>query len=270
MRLAWVTDVHLNFVDEATRRRFAEELADCCDAVIISGDIGESHDVTAYLLQLERVLQRPIYFVLGNHDFYGGSIAATRNAVTELARQSQHLVYLTIENAIPLTPSTALLGHDGWADARLGDFPNSTVVLNDYILIAELVHWDRSGKLMKSRLAKVLHALGDEAGEHLERTLGEAAGRFRHLIAATHVPPFREAAWYAGRTSDDDYLPHFACQAAGAALRRVMQKHPDSELLVLCGHTHGQGEVRVLENLQVITGEAIYGSPRIQRILEIE
>ena len=34
--------------------------------------------------------------------------------------------------------STVLLGHDGWADARYGDFDHSSVTLNDSRLIAEL------------------------------------------------------------------------------------------------------------------------------------
>ncbi len=41
-------------------------------------------------------------------------------------------------------------------------------------------------------------------------------------------------------------------------------------MLVLCGHTHGGGEVQVLENLQVVTGPAEYEKPGIQRIIEME
>ena len=105
LRLAWATDIHLNFVDESVRSRLFDELRDRCDAVAISGDIGESHDVVAHLQQMERALQRPIYFVLGNHDFYRGSIAATRRAVAELASRSQYLVYLTATDVVELTPA---------------------------------------------------------------------------------------------------------------------------------------------------------------------
>ena len=34
--------------------------------------------------------------------------------------------------------------------------------------------------------------------------------------------------------------------------------------------THGQGEVLITENLQVLTGEAEYGQPVIQRVFDIE
>jgi 3',5'-cyclic-AMP phosphodiesterase len=52
-------------------------------------------------------------------------------------------------------------------------------------------------------------------------------------------------------------------------MRRVMQANPQSRLLVLCGHTHGNGETRILDNLQVLTGGAEYGRPEIQRVLDV-
>ena len=53
MRLAWLTDIHLNFVDGIGRRRFLESVSDQADAVAISGDIGESHDVADYLREMD-------------------------------------------------------------------------------------------------------------------------------------------------------------------------------------------------------------------------
>ena len=49
-----------------------------------------------------------------------------------------------------------------------------------------------------------------------------------------------------------------------------MRAHPKSNLLVLCGHTHGGGEIKVLDNLRVLTGEAEYGRLRITGILAVE
>jgi hypothetical protein len=99
---------------------------------------------------------------------------------------------------------------------------------------------------------------------------GSAAEKYADVIAVTHVPPFREAAWYEGRTSDDNFLPHFSCKAAGDAMLRVMNSNPQCNLLVLCGHTHGSGEANLLNNLKVLTGKAVYGSPEVQRVFEVE
>ncbi len=82
MRLAWLTDIHLNFLDSAKRPQFLETVAERADTVAISGDIGESINIIQFLNEMEAILRRPIYFVLGNHDFCRGSIGKTRDHQT--------------------------------------------------------------------------------------------------------------------------------------------------------------------------------------------
>jgi len=270
MRLAWLTDIHLNFVDGIERRRFLKAVGEQADAVAISGDIGESQDIAAYLREIDEFVEKPVYFVLGNHDFYRGSISKTRLRVAEVAQESRHLKYLTARRVIELTPKTAIIGHDGWADARLGDYENTEVILNDHLLISEISQWMVYNRLDKSGLRETLHILADETARHFERVLEEAANNYEQVVAVTHVPPYREAAWYQGKTSSDDFLPYFACKAVGDVLTKTMQAHPQSSLTVLCGHTHGGGEIHVLDNQRVLTGEARYGQPKIQQIFEIE
>jgi predicted MPP superfamily phosphohydrolase len=236
------TAIHLNFLEPLDRRRFWEEARDQADAFAISGDIAEGTSIIDILKEMEEVLAKPIYFVLGNHDFYRGSIGKTRVEVAKLAQESEFLTYLTATGVVELSEQTALVGHDGWADARLGDFENSQVFLNDYVAIQELRKWNGDFGLDKPALRETLNALGDEAAGHLESALREAVAKYPFVIAVTHVPPFKEAAWYEGRHSDDNYLPHFACKVMGEAMRRVMEDKPESRLLVLCGHTHGSGK----------------------------
>jgi 3',5'-cyclic-AMP phosphodiesterase len=270
MRLAWLTDIHLNFLPEHERREFLETIIEQADAVAVSGDIAESTSIIDILKEMESVLRMPIYFVLGNHDFYRGSIAQTRSEVASLAEKSEFLTYLTTASVVNLTSKTALIGHDGWADARLGDYWTSTVFLNDYKAIKELRCWKGDFGIDRLALEEALHQLGDESALHLEMVLREAATEHSSVIALTHVPPFKEAAWHEGKHSDDNFLPHFACKATGEAFQRVMDEQQESQLLVLCGHTHGKGETHITENIQVITGEAEYREPVIQRILDVD
>jgi Icc protein len=86
----------------------------------------------------------------------------------------------------------------------------------------------------------------------------------------THVLPFRESCWHEGHISNDDYLPHFACRAVGDRLSAIVRDHTESRVRVFCGHTHSSGFARVLDNLEVFTGDAQYGEPRLQKILELE
>ena len=93
MRLAWLTDIHLNFIDALAIQEFFESVAENADAVAVSGDIAESHIVVRYLRKIEEIVRTPIYFVLGNHDFYRGSIPQVRKLVSEVTGESKHLKY---------------------------------------------------------------------------------------------------------------------------------------------------------------------------------
>ena len=268
MKLAWATDIHLNHATNAAQHRFYQAVKDQADALLVTGDIAESPTIGRFLTAMTTLAERPCYFVLGNHDYYRGSIADTRFYVAQLVGEFKNLVYLNLAGVVELTPHTALVGHDGWADARLGDLEGSDVILNDFLLIEELSCWKDSYTLDKPALRQVLRALGDEAARHLKAVLPLAAEKYPHVIVATHVPPFREATWHEGSPSSDDFLPFFACKAVGDVLLEAAQSHPGCQILVLCGHTHGGGEVQVLENLRVVTGPADYGKPKIQRIVE--
>ena len=87
-RIAWLTDLHLDFIEPDTAiADFCRSVADCpSDVVLVGGDISTAASLEAHLRQLEAAVQRPIYFVLGNHDFYGGRIADGRGGVSELSR----------------------------------------------------------------------------------------------------------------------------------------------------------------------------------------
>ncbi len=264
MRLGWLTDIHLNFVASPKRSRFYAQIREQeLDAVLLSGDIGEANSVMQFLTEIESSLSVPIYFVLGNHDFYRGSIGGVREMVARETAGSRWLRWLPASGVVPLTGDTALVGHDSWADGRLGDFFRSEVMLNDYVLIAEL-----RGLNKPERYAK-LNALGDEAAEFLGNRTSEALARWRNVLVLTHVPPFREACRHEGRIVSDDYLPHFACSAVGDRLAAIMRDHSHNAMKVLCGHTHSSGVARILDNLEVLTGDAQYGEPRIQQVLEL-
>jgi 3',5'-cyclic AMP phosphodiesterase CpdA len=263
-RLAWATDVHLNFLSATGLDAFCEALGRrAADAVVIAGDIAEAKTVELLLSVLAAELKLPIYFVLGNHDFYRGSIAEVRGRMEALSRRSPWLRWLPAAGVVELTADAALVGVDGWADGRLGDYERSDVMLNDYALIADLAGLDKQERLER------MNRLGDEEARRLEGPLTEALARYPRVIVATHVPPFDQAAWHEGRMSDDDWLPHFTCHAVGDVLRQGALARPARTISVLCGHTHGEGEAQILPNLEVRTGGAEYGEPKVQGVLEL-
>lgn len=262
--VAWATDLHLDWADAAGRQDFlAAVLATVADVVVLSGDIAEGANTALYLEEMAREFQRPVYFVLGNHDFYGSSVDRTRRRMARLAAESKFLHYLPTCGVVELTPTTAMIGHDGWGDARLGDYENSKVFLTDFVAIEDLAEVYRNRPALRQRL----NELGDAAAQYVGSRLTEALQRYSRVVLVTHVPPFREAAWYDGKFSNDDWLPFFSCQAVGEVLRQTMRDCPARQLLVLCGHTHGRGESQILDNLRVLTGGSDAPGPIVQQVL---
>ena len=145
--------------------------------------------------------------------------------------------------------------------------------MNDFFLIEELHEvttvpgWAPFAH--RGAILERLQNLGDEAADHIRRHLPAACKSFKHVILATHVPPFRESCWHDGRITNDDYLPFFTCAAVGEALVEIMGDFPQCNLTVLGGHTHSPGEALIRNNLRVFTRVAEYTRPAIQRVLEL-
>jgi 3',5'-cyclic AMP phosphodiesterase CpdA len=259
-RIAWLTDLHLDFVEpESGIADFCRRVAASpSDVVLVGGDIGTAASLEQYLRQLEAAVRRPIYFVLGNHDFYGGRIVDVRRGAADLSRTARWLHWLPAAGIVELDAETSLVGHDSWADGRFGKGVRSRFLLNDFFCV-----YDFQGKSHEDWF-KAIAALGDEAATYFRDVLPRAFARSRRVVLLTHVPPFAEAAWHCGRMSDEEALPHFACRAVGDALNEIMATRPDRYLTVLCGHTHSPGFVQVQPNLEVHTGAAEYGAPAIQ------
>lgn len=279
MRLAWATDIHLDFLDDERVRAFAAALASSgAEGVVLSGDISHAERLEHHLRLLTAAIAGPIYFVLGNHDYYGSSIAAVRAAVTELCARKSRLRWLPACGVVRLSEATAMVGCDGWGDARLGDVAGTSVILNDFIHIEELAETlDPAARGAPARLRgadraglhRRLQALGDAEAARCRELVAAALLEVPELLVVTHVPPFRAACWHEGALSDDEWLPYFSCAALGEVLLAQAQAHPQRQITVLCGHTHGAGEAQIAANLRVLTGGAVYRRPELQRVLEL-
>ncbi len=264
MRIVWATDIHLNFLRPHERANFFREIQDNTpDVVFITGDIAEAPSLRELLYEMQQAIDLPLYFVLGNHDFYHGSIEIVRRQIQAWCLTQSGLHYLSTSEPIQLSSKAVLIGHDGWGDGRLGKFQQSPVRLSDQELIRDFQGLDRTAIFAK------LQALGDEAAAHLRELFTKGLDSYQQVFCLTHVPPFKEACWYQGKMGNDDWLPYFTCQAVGEVLLEVSQARPDCQVTVLCGHTHHAGRVQMLPNLSVLTGLADYGTPCISDVLEI-
>ena len=290
MRFLWITDIHLNFLDDDRVSKFLASLSKTdCDSLWISGDIAEADSLSHYLLRMQDALSKPIHFVLGNHDYFKGSIRDVRNRIKDLCQQNSYLRWLPDMEAVEISPDTAFLGHDSWADGRLGSYTDSNLLLSDYLLIEEFNPWIAGAKQMdlpieggmtaymerldgpeaRKRRLQTMQKLAQEAVIYLQKNLVKALDHYQHVYFLTHAPPFKDACLNHGQPSSDYGLPHFSSKIVGDTLVEIMKDYPERNLTVLCGHTHSLAFVQPIPNLTVHAGSAAYGAPDIQMSIEV-
>lgn len=258
--LLWVTDIHLNFRPDL--QEIIEHVRSGCDGVLVTGDISEAPSLTHDLKEFQKSIGAPVYFVLGNHDFYRGSLGKVRTLVGKEASEG----WLTQRPPVELSPGVVLTGHDGMYDARLGKKENSRLLMSDFHLIEEWAAKKSQfiggygfpvttpGLIQKVR--EVADAWAQEAKVNLLEALKKNPTK---ILFATHYPPFSGACWHRGSISDGDWLPWFTSKAMGDVLDEVAYANPQVEFDVYCGHTHSKGTYNHRNNLRVFTGEADYG-----------
>lgn len=267
--LLWATDIHLDHVRAPNAAAsFGREIAAAhpdASGLLVTGDIGESDCIVALLEDLASGFDRPVYFVLGNHDYYRGSFADVDAKVRLAALEAPHLFWLSTANVHQ--GKWALVGSEGWYDARYGN-EKSPLQLTDFRAIEDLFDALDDGH---ARFLSCIRARADSLAKELEARLLEAvATDVSAIVVATHVPPFVEACFYEGKTADRTWAPFFTSRATGAVLESVAARHPHVQFTVLCGHTHGQGTCRMTDNLVVYTGHAAYGYPTVCGIVHID
>ena len=276
-KFAWCTDIHLDTVkDEGTFDKFAASvISSNPSGIFLTGDISTAKDIVFHLSVLERLFSRPIYYVLGNHDFWGGKTADVRNTMRELGNVSQYLRYLPNTQYLSLDNKTALVGADGWYDALNGNYAQSSMVLNDWFRIGDFaeVH---GGKKLVSRneidrkgIAEIAKKLAHESVTHVHNSIKAAARYHKRIILLTHVPPFEESHTYNGAKGDVDAAPWYTSKMMGDMLRQAATAYPNVNFDVYCGHTHGKYEGMIEKNLRVNVGHADYGTPQLQSLVEV-
>lgn len=266
--IAHVTDIHLDHVARADD--VAEEALAAVHpsaAVVLTGDIATGTTFGERLREYARGAGgRRIYFVLGNHDAYYSSIAASRAEAALLTADHPELVYLPAAGVVSLSEDVALVGVDGFYDGVAGLAETSHVTLNDWLFVAEL------SALHRTRRLEVLGDLARADTAAAEALIRAALATHRHVIFATHVPPFHAASMdREGRRHDPAWAPWYVNLTMGAMLARLALgvAAPGQTITVLCGHAHGGADVSIVTNLRVICGPAQYGKSTPARVLDL-
>jgi len=264
MRILWITDTHFDHLDENIKEDYMKEiLSHNPDCLFITGDISNSRTISSNLKSISKYFNIPIYFTLGNHDYYFSSFKGVDKQVNNLCQKHQNLHFMDSVVLKELTGDTCVIGHTGCNDGGFGNFLDSNVMLSDYMFINNLAG------LYKCDLLDKLEKRSRQAVDHIKHSLSVAFGSYSKVFLLTHVPPWKEISTYQGVVSDNSWLPHFSCKMMGIAIEEFM-KDCNGKLTVLCGHTHDTIEMDISHNIHVCVSGAEYGFTRIAKIIEIE
>ena len=272
---AWATDIHLDHLrSEDAIKVFAEKLIEKNPTgVILTGDLSSAKRLVYHLSILETVVARPIYFVLGNHDYYESRIEEVRKTMKELVGMSSYLKYMSHVPYVSLTNSTGLVGHDGWYDALYGDVLRSRFGMSDWQYIGDFYeagsyNRNESPQYKMDKIIPVARKLAHEGVTHMMNGIKKASKYHKNIIVATHVPPFEQAHIFEGAQGSPDTQPWFTSKMCGDMLLDAARTYSNINFTVLCGHTHGEFVGKILPNLIVRVGGTDYGNPVVQDIIE--
>lgn len=261
--LCWISDLHLDQASEFSRWSFLSQLSMSeAEGFVLTGDIAHSGQLEMRLHELaQAVAPRPMFFVLGNHDYYFSSIPKITKIVASVCASERNLVHLGNGEILLLGRSSALIGHQGWADGRSGWGDRTFVKSPDHKWI------DDFRTIPKSDRFAAMARMSDESAAYCRRLLPYCLRRFEKVLAATHVPPFLQAAIHAGSPCGPTHQPHFCNLALGRALWNLTVGFP-GRLKVLCGHTHSGARIE-FSGIEVHAAQAVLGCPEIQAVFSL-
>lgn len=256
--VAWLSDIHLDMVEESWFVELCSELKDSdAESIWLTGDIATGRDVDTWLARLHHDTQLPIYFVLGNHDYYHSSFDAVDRRIEDLHLRNDGIVWMDAHGACTIGAKTMLVGAGGWGDARAGDFHNTPIRINDHRLIEDL-----SGIEREEIFVRLQHR-GSKMAKLLQHQLNSCVNA-ENIWVLTHVPPFIETCWYKGKAGDPKWTADFVCVGIGEVLEDFARCNPSKRIHVLCGHGHNRGFVQKQKNLWVYTASAEYTKPKVE------
>lgn len=227
------------------------------DGVFLTGDISDGKSIVAHLKMLSERLACPIYFVLGNHDFWHKSFEQTYQDIRKLTGSIPNLIWLTESPTISLTENVALVGTEGWYDGLAAN-PRYLDITWDWLYIKELRNLTRLDRLDYYR------KLSTQEADRMEAKLRRAASDFNEIIVMTHIPPWVEAAPVMTpilsrfKIFRDCSMSYDVSVLMGQAIDRVARDFPKTKFRVLAGHTHVQICVQIAPNVEVRVNRAKY------------
>lgn len=229
MKIQLLSDVHTEFHHDGGASFADSTYTDEADALILAGDIGDYHTIReALLLFAETWAPKPIIYIVGNHEFYGGTFEKTFQEINSACSEASNILWLNhdydwLMPDRPNAESVRFVGTPLWFRAH-PDIPMMKNQIGDY------QHTKDNGVWINDENTKAL--------AFLERTL-----RKDDVLITHHLP--------SSVCVSDEYRGSplnifFVCEIG----ELIAERQPK---LAVFGHTHSSvdtmiGNTRVVNN----------------------
>lgn len=234
---------------------------DKIDGIFLGGDISTGPDVVKHLRMLEGIVQKPIYFITGNHDNYRTSFASIDYQIELLTKNNSNLIYLTKTEPISLTNEVALIGDSNWCDGRWKEPLTNFVFVWDWFFISEF-----RALFFNSERLQLARDLADESAARVRQKLIKAFETHKKVVLSIHFPGWPVASSIS--LLERFWHPYNSSKVMGEMLEAEMRLRPDKKLTVLAGHVHQECKMKISDNIEMIVGGASRGKCQVQEYLE--
>ena len=232
MKLHILSDLHLSIADFEVPETDA-------DVIILAGDIARPKEAIAWT----STLTKPVLYVPGNHEFYGGSMASTAQELKQLCRGSGIQV---LDNNAVVMGGVRFLGTTLWTDFQLfGDGETRDVAVSQALSFIRDFSRIRMDNMSETLFTPALSAVQfTRHANWLEERLAEPfAGR---TVVITHHAP-----------SPKSVHPRFEGSPINACFVSDAERLIDGKQVALWihGHTHDSFDY-------VVNGTRVVCNPR--------
>ena len=252
----WITDPHLNFLTQSQIIEFFLKIQSYQpNGIFLTGDISTGNKIISHLKLMANIISCPIYFVLGNHDFYHSDYSAIQNDIVRLTKDNKNLKYLSVQQSISLTKDVAIIGHDGWYDAGWRNPLLPIVFLADWYFISDFRFCENNA----ARLSLMKYK-SEVAARCLEKSLTKALEENHSTVyLLTHFPPWPEKNDKYGGIFEKFWMPYNSCKVVADMISAVMMNHPNQQLIILAGHTHPKqsSSIKIAQNITCQVGKPL-------------
>jgi hypothetical protein len=257
LRLAWLTDCHINLTAYAQRAGsnfgdfFRRTVRESPEAVLVDGSLADISDLDAQSRGFsDKSRPCPLDFTVREPGLAHDSITDFKHTIMRLCSGNRHLRYLgSNDEPVAISKSVALVGHDGWSDS--GYDLNDPVA--DEFAAASGIAMPSPQKDIDARLH--LDYLAEEAVDRLIFVLAKAVKHFPRVVLLTAVPPWLELCTFGERLRKYPYAPIYSSAMAGFAIERIMDRAPNCKLIVLSGRRGAFAKFRPRPNIVGFSGE---------------